>query len=114
MRPKSNFKKACGGCGSSSTDECLRVRFAASVNLFFHAEALHNFLKGNGSVFTIANTFQRTLGKIYVLESCNVLQDCLADVVTLAAPGSASQSLKTFFDRLWKSDGQHVFLAIQV
>lgn len=75
--------------------------------LIFHATALHDFFKGNGAVFTIANSFQGTLGEIDVLEIFQVLQDCIAGVGTLGAPGAPSKLLKTFFDGLRKPNNQH-------
>ena len=88
------------------------MRLAAGEALVSHAVTLHDFFKGNGAVFTIANSFQRTFGQIYVLEIIQVLQDCFADVIALGAPSAASQSLKTLFDRLRKPDGQHLRLPI--
>jgi hypothetical protein len=86
--------------------------FAAAQTLIFHAVALHYFFKWDSAVITIANAFQRTLGKIYVLEISQVLQDRLADVIAFAAPGPASQPVQSFFDRLRKPDGQHLSLPI--
>src|SRR5260221_688180 len=89
-------------------------RSAARENSIFQAMPLHDIFKMNGVVLTIANAFQRALGKIHVLEVFQVLQDSLAGIEAFCAPSAACKFLKTFFDGLRKSDSQHRCLAIQV
>src|ERR1019366_10229249 len=82
-------------------------RSAAGETSIFHAMTLHDILEWNGVVFTIANALQSALGEIQVLEIFQMLQDGLAGVEALGAPSAAGKLLKTFFDGLRKSDGQH-------
>src|ERR1700730_17405641 len=96
---KFRMRLAC--CASS----LLNSRSAARENSIFQAMALHDVFKGNGVVLTIANTFQRTLGKINIFEVLQVLQDSLAGIEAFCASSAASKLLKAFFDGLRKSDG---------
>src|SRR6266849_8117957 len=92
----------------------LSSRSAAMESSIFHAMSLHDVFQGNGVIFAIAYTFQRALSEIDVFEIFQVLQDRLTGVEAFGTPCAAGKLLKTFFDGVRKSDGQHVFLAIQV
>jgi hypothetical protein len=80
------------------------MRCAAAETLIFHAMALHYYFEWNRVVFTLANALQSMLGEIYVLEISQVMQDRFSGTIGLATPSAASQSFKSYFDRLRKPD----------
>lgn len=75
---------------------------------------LHDVFEGDRVLFAVANSLECTLGRIHVLKILEVLQDGFTDIKRLRAPGAPGKLLKTFFDGLWKSNGKHNRLAIQV
>lgn len=97
-------------CGSS----LLSCRSASTDNSTFHVMTFHDVFKWDGGLFVVADAVQGTFGQIDVLEILQVLQDGFANIVGLGAASTPSQLFKPPFNRLWKSNGQHSYPAIQV
>jgi len=74
----------------------------------------HGISQGDGALFAATDSFQRAFGQIQVLEIFQVLQDGFPDVEGLGPAGAPRELLQAFFDGLWKANGQHNYLAIQV
>src|SRR5271155_3757497 len=62
----------------------------------------------NRALFTSANALQRTLCQIQILQVLQVFENGFPNVEGFGSPGSSRQLLQAFFDRLWKSNGQHL------
>lgn len=76
--------------------------------------ALQDIFQGDRSFFSVANALEGALGEINVFQVLQMLQDCLAHVKAFGAARTPRKFLQPFFDGLWKTDGQHGYLAIQV
>jgi len=75
----------------------------------------HRVFQRDSAFFAAPNPFQSALSEIHVFEFLEMLEDRFAYVIRLRAPGATCKLLETLFNRLWKSNGQHVLLfAIQV
>src|SRR5882724_515479 len=97
-------------CGSSLPSS--RSTWAESS--IFQAMPLQSIFEWDGLLAPAADAVQGAFGLIQVLEIIQVLKDGFADVESLGTAGAAGELLQTFFNGLWKSNGQHRNLAIQV
>src|ERR1035441_7960710 len=86
---------------------CCICRSAASVNSIVQAKTLCDLVQGVGSLSTRPNPFQNPLGLIGIFQVLNMLQDCLAGIISLGASTTLCQTFKPLFNRLRKADCQH-------
>src|ERR1700690_4089816 len=69
--------------------------------------AFHDGFQRDGALIAAADSFERGLGQVDVLEIVQMLKDRFADIKNLGTPGAPGELLQSAFDGGRESNGQH-------